>query len=386
MPNSQHEFYLLSEIFISLIGAILLLAIWSAVQRYFKNKLSHEIRVKRIDKGLLYLSMSLFVWSASASVTLLSQNVSNSEWILLISQNIFSILNSLFLILAIFYFDHAPFYLYNNEKNARKAIVLLIGLSVVSFVLALVFNDTTNTYGLRFSVIPDLLLSFILSLFLGISLFRTFLHRKMKVVSGVAMVVIILLFVSQLPQAFHIESLGFYNDLIKIAAKTGLISIFLVLGTSWVMELAQTPNIVTMKIHFTDWNQVTISIPSKGIDNRRVEFGSKTTQFNNLLKFAIRRKYAQEREMCIEVSSGGEIPSQTYLSRIVDNINDILELEGEDRLNRNDLFTFIGQAKYRLRFIQKYIEIDPALLNEFIHNQNNQQYLDFTEKPSNSDQ
>ncbi|MFK7785923.1 MAG: hypothetical protein AB8B56_12445 [Crocinitomicaceae bacterium] len=386
MLHSQREFYLLSEIFISLIGAILLLAIWSAVQRYFKNKLSHEIRVKRIDKGLLYLSLSLFVWCASASVTLLSQNISDSEWILLISQNIFSILNSLFLILAIFYFDHAPFYLYNNEKNARKAIVFLIGLSVLSFALALVFNDTTNTDGLRYSVIPDLLLSFILSLFLGISLFRTFLHRKMKVVSGVALVVIILLFASQLPQAFHIESFGFYNDLIKIAAKTGLISIFLVLGTSWVIELAQTPNIVTMKIHFTDWNQVTISIPSKGIDNRQVEFGSKTTQFNNFLKFAIRRKYAQEKDMCIEVSAGGEIPSQTYLSRIVDNINEILELEGEDKLNRNDLFTFIGQAKYRLRFIQKYIEIDPALLNEFIHNQNNEQYLQFTLNTSDSDE
>ena len=379
----QHEFYLLSEIFISLIGAILLLAIWSAVQRYFKNQLSHEIPVKRVDKGLIYLSLSLFVWCASAVVTLFSQNVSDSEWTLLIGQNIFSILNSLFLILAIFYFDHAPLYLYNNEKNTKKVIFLLIGLSILSFALAIVFNDTTSTYGIRYSVIPDLLLSLLLSWFLGVSLFRTFAHRKMKVVSAISLVAIILIFVSQLPQAFHIESLSFYNDLIKIVAKTGLISIFLVLGTSWVIELAQTPNVVTMKIHFTDWNQVTLSIPSKGIDNRQVEFGSKTTQFNNLLKFAIRRKCAQEKDMCIEVSSGGEIPSQTYLSRIIDNINDILELDGEDKLNRNDLFTFIGQAKYRLRFIPEFIEIDSALLNEFIHNVDNQQYANFINQPDN---
>ena len=198
------------------------------------------------------------------------------------------------------------------------------------------------------------------------------------------MVSIVQIFVSQLPQAFHIESLSFYNDLIKIVAKTGLISIFLVLGTSWVIELSQTPNIVTMKIHFTDWNQVTISIPSKGIDNRQIEFGSKTTQFNNLLKFAIRRKCAQEKDMCIEVSPGGEIPSQTYLSRIIENINDILELQGEDKLNRNDLFTFIGQAKYRLRFIPKFIEIDEALLNEFIHNVGNQQYASFINNQTNN--
>lgn len=377
MFDLQHQFYLLSEIFISLIGALLLLAIWSAVQRYFKNQLSHEVSVKRVDKGLIYLSLSLFVWCASAIVTYFSLTILDSEWTVLISQNIFSILNSLFLILALFYLDHSPSYLYNNKKNARNIIFLLIGLSILSLALAIIFNDKTSTYGLRFSVIPDLLLSLLLSWLLAVSLFRTFAYRKMKLVSIISLVVILLIFISQLPQAFHIESLSFYNDIIKIVAKTGLISIFLVLGTSWVIELAQTPNVVTMKIHFTDWNQVNISIPSKGIENQQIEFGSKTTQFNNLLKFAIRRKYAEEKDMCIEVFAGGEIQSQTYLSRIIENINDILKLEGDDKLNRNDLFTFIGQAKYRLRFIPKFIEIDPALLNEFIHNVDNQKYSGF---------
>ena len=380
MPNSQHEFYLLSEIFISLIGALLLLAIWSAVQRYFKNQLSHEISIKRVDKGLIYLSLSLFVWSSSAVLTFMSSASTDSEWITLISQNIFSILNSLFLILALFYLDHSPSYLYNNQRNAKNIIFFLIGLSILSFVLAVIFNDKTSTYGIRYSVIPDLLLSLLLSWLLAISLFRTFAHRKMTLVSIVSVIVILLLFISQLPQAFHIESLSFYNDLIKIVAKTGLVSIFLVLGTSWVIELAQTPNVVTMKIHFTDWNQVSISIPSKGIENRQIEFGSKTTQFNNLLKFAIRRKYAQEKDMCIEVFAGGEIPSQTYLSRIVDNINDILDLKSDEKLNRKDFFTFIGQAKYRLRFIPKFIEIDPALLNEFIHNMDNEKYKEFIQE------
>ncbi len=377
MIQPQHDFYLLSEMLISLIGAILLLAIWSAVQRYFKHQLSHEISIKRVDKGLIYLSLSLFVWCASAAVSFLSLRISNSEWTLLISQNIFSILNSFFLILAIFYFDHAPSYLYNNERNAKKIIFLLIGLSIISFVLAIIFNDTTQTFGVRYSVIPDLVLSLLLSWFLGVSLFRTFAHRKMTLVAFISVIAIVLIFASQLPQAVHFESLSFYNDLIKIVAKTGLISIFLVLGTSWVIELAQTPSATTMKIHFTDWNQLILSIPSKGIDNQTVEFGSKTTQFNNLLKFAIRRKCAQEKDMCIEVSSGGEILSQTYLTRIIDNLNEILHLEGDDKLNRNDLFTFIGQAKYRLRFIPEFIEIDPALLNEFVHNVDNQQYRQF---------
>ena len=171
MIDNQHEFYLLSEVFISLIGGLLLLAIWSTVQNHFKNQLSHEISIKRVDKGLLYLSLSIFVWCFSGLITYLNLSSLSSGWIILISQNIFSILNSLFIILALFYFDHAPTYLYNNKKNSIRIISLLVLLSILSFVLALIFKDTISTYGVRISAIPDLILSAILSWFLSISLF-----------------------------------------------------------------------------------------------------------------------------------------------------------------------------------------------------------------------
>jgi hypothetical protein len=377
MLNEQHQFYLLSEIFISFIGGILLLAIWSVVQRNFQKKLVNEIKIKRVDKGLVYISLSLFVWCFSGLITFFSLSEANDGWLVLISQNVVSILNSLFLILALFYLDNAPQYLYNNKKNTRLLIVFFVVLSLFSFLLSVIFNDNLDTNGLKYSVIPDLILSGILSWFLGYSLFRTFVNRKMTIVAVISVVVVSLLFISQLPSAFHIETLGFTGDLIKIIAKTGLISIFLVLGASWGLELAQLPNATQMKIHFTDWNQVTLSIPSKGIENQLVEFGSKTTQFNNFLKFAIRRKFASEKEMCIEVFNGGEITSQTYLSRIIENINEILGLKDEDKLSRNDLFTFIGQGKYRLRFLPDFIEVDPALLNEFVHNTDNSAYNQF---------
>lgn len=380
MNFNQHEFYLVSEIFISLIGGVLLLAIWMAVQKQFKSQLMHEVTIKRVDKGLLYLSLSLFVWSLSGIITFFNLEYTLNNWLILLSQNVFSIFNSLFLILTLFFLDHAPNYLYNNKKNVLRVIVSLVALSLVSFVLALTFNDTVSTFGIRYSAIPDLLLSAILSWFLGTALFKTFKARQMIVVSYIALVSILLIFISQLPQVVHVESVLFYSDLIKIIAKTGLISIFLVLGTSWVIELSQTPNVTYMKIKFTDWNQLTISIPSKGIINQSIEFGNKTTQFNNLLKFGIRRKFANEKNMCISVFNGGEIQSQTYLSRIVDNINEVLNLDAEGKIKRNDLFTFIGQGKYRLRFIPEYITIDSALLNEFIHNTSNKDYLGFVEK------
>lgn len=374
---NQHQFYLLTELLISLIGGFLLLSIWLVVQSKFKQKLTSEISVKRFDKGLLFISFSVFVWSFSSLLILVFTQFNTNEWIILISQNMFSILNSLFLILALYYFDNSPEYLYNNKKSTTRILFFFIGLSLLSLIIALTFGETMTTYGIRFNTIPDLLLSATLTWFLMLSLYRTFYNRKMKSVAIIAILSIVILFITQVPYVFNFENYLSSIDLAKLIAKTTLIFIFLVLGTSWVLELSQLPEATTMKINFVNWNVVELSIPSKNIVNQTINFGNKTTQFNNLLKFAIRRKFASEENMCIEVFNGGEILSQTYLSRIIDNINAILELEDDMKITRNDFFTFIGQAKYRLRFLPEYIEINDALLLEFTSNIDNGQYKEF---------
>jgi len=364
----QHQFYLFTEFLIALIGGFLLLAIWLVVQKQFRQKLTSEISIKRFDKGLLFISLSVFVWAFSPVLILVFNTYHINNWVTIISQNMFSILNSLFLILALYYFDNSPNYLYNNKKSTKRIIAFFVSLSIISLALALFFGETINTRGFRFNTIPDVLLSAILTWFLVISLYRTFVNRNMKSVAVIAVLSIIVLFLTQIPFVFNFETYSFYIDLAKLVAKTTLIFVFLVVGTSWVLELAQLPEATTMKINFIDWNKIELSIPSKNIINQQIDFGKRTTQFNNLLKFAIRRKFAPENEMCIEVYNGGEILSQTYLTRIIDNINEVLQLEKESRLNRTDFFTFIGQAKYRLRFLPQHILIDKALLKEFIQN------------------
>ena len=373
----QHQFYLITELLISLIGGFLLLSIWLVVQNKFQQKLTSEISVKRFDKGLLFISFSVFVWAISSLLILVFTKFNTSGWIILISQNMFSILNSLFLILALYYFDNSPEYLYNNKKSTKRILVFFIGLSLISLLIALFFGETINTYGIRFNTIPDVLLSVILSWFLILSLYRTFYNRKMKSVAIIAVLSILVLFITQVPYVFNFEDYISTIELAKLISKTTLIFLFLVLGTSWVLELSQMPEATTMKINFVNWNVIEISIPSKNIINQTINFGNKTTQFNNLLKFAIRRKFASEENMCIEVYNGGEILSQTYLTRIIDNINAILGLEEGEKITRNDFFTFIGQAKYRLRFLPEFIEINDALLLEFTHNIDNGHYKDF---------
>lgn len=53
------KFHILSHIFISLIGAVLLLAIWYNISERYKDMLREDDSHKRIDKGLLYLSLAI---------------------------------------------------------------------------------------------------------------------------------------------------------------------------------------------------------------------------------------------------------------------------------------------------------------------------------------
>ena len=134
------------------------------------------------------------------------------------------------------------------------------------------------------------------------------------------------------------------------------------------------PKLNEMTISFLDWSLVKISIPTKGILNQTIDFGSKTTQYKNLLKFAIRRKYGDGDLQSLVVSLGGEIKNQTYLTRIIDNTNSILELDQTQVLERRDLFTFIGESRYRLRMVPNHITIDATLLEEFLKTPENKNY------------
>ncbi|MEM9822647.1 MAG: hypothetical protein AAF985_16310 [Bacteroidota bacterium] len=377
--NQVDQFHILAHLFISFIGAALLLAIWYNINKKFKRILEEEETHRRIDKGLVYLSMAVFVWVISGIWWFVGHLPNVGEQTLSIGINLLSTLNNLFLLLALFYFPHAPAFLYKNSKNVNKIIGAILLLAVVSVVLAWLAKGQT-AFGMRISNIPDLLLSTFLSYLLWLSLYRTFIARELKVVAIIASLAILLMFISQLPEVFvnlgHLSD-HFYDNLIKIIAKTSLIAVFLVLATSWVIQLANTPSPNEMAIKFLDWSLINISIPSKGIYQQHIDFGSKMTQYKNLLKFAIRRKYGSGGDQCLAVNAAGEIKNQSYLSRIIDNINAIQGLEESEKLERKDLFTFIGQGQYRLRINPNNIDIDEALLHEFCKDRENLPYQGF---------
>lgn len=369
------RFYILSHIFISLIGAVLLMAIWFNIRTRFQQLLEEDETQKRVDKGLLYLSFAMLIWVFAGCWTYIGTIFSFTETQgYQLGSNLFSIVNNMFLLLALFYFYYAPKFIYNNEKNIKKIVVLIIGVSVLTFILPPILAENNEIFNLRISSIPDLALSGFLCYLLGVSFYRTFAYRGLKVVGVISVFVIFLTFASQLSEVFINFGNDFTNNFIKICAKTSLISIFLVLATTWVIRLANMPKPNEMSISFLDWNLIKISIPTKGIFDQTIDFGSKTTQYKNLLKFALRRKFGEGDSQTMLVNLAGEITNQTYLTRIIENINGILPLANPQKLERRDLFTFVGESKYRLRIIPGNITIDKSLLVEFTESIENSEY------------
>ncbi len=361
-------FYILSHIFISFIGGILLLALWFQIRKQFKQILEENEQEKRVDKGLLYLSLAMFVWVASGIWAYLGNSIPfKDNSIFQLGIHLLSLLNNLFLLLALFYFYYAPKFIYNNKKNIKIIIVLITFTSIITIILSY-FNISNSSTNLLIEGVPDLLVTAFLCYLLAVSFYRTFVHRGLKVVGYVSLLIIILVFISQISGVFLDFGTDFSNNFLKIIAKTSLIAIFLVLATSWVIRLANMPKPNEMVIQFLDWGLVKISIPTKGIFNQTIDFKSKTTQYKNLLKFAVRRKLSENKQQSIQVGLAGEIKNQTYLTRIIDNINSILQLKKDKQLERSDLFTFIGEGKYRLRIIPENIIIDNTLLEEFKQN------------------
>lgn len=372
--NEILRFHNLSTIFIASIGAILLLAIYFNIRKRFRQLLDEETQQSRVDKGLLNLGLAMVVWVGAGVWALAGEGFGfTGSFVDQLGIHLLSTLNNMFLLFAVSYFVHAPDFISNSKKNVR--VILGIIIAVAALTLLFVPFDTDSIYkGVKLLALPDLILSGFICWLLLVSMYRTFRDKDLHVVALISVVMVVLMFLSQLPQALVQMNDDFYYSLIRIVAKTSLVSLFLLLATTWVIDLAHTPRVKEMKIRFLDWSLVELSIPSKDITSSMIDFGSKTTQYKNLLKLAIRRKYAIGDEQSILVNSAGEIKSQTYLSRIIDNINAILNLEGEQMLHRRDLFTFLGESRYRLRILPEMIEVDADLLREFLQKSDNQSY------------
>ena len=111
------RFHILAHIITSFTGALLLLAIWYNISDRFKQILQEDNPPQRVDKGLQHLSLAIFVWVVAGCWAFLGNEFRFDQTSYFkTGNNLFSIINDLFLFLALCYADHAPEFIQKNKK------------------------------------------------------------------------------------------------------------------------------------------------------------------------------------------------------------------------------------------------------------------------------
>ena len=123
--QSVAQFHFLAHSGTSLIGAILLLAIYYNIRRRFSAQIGEEGSFLRVDKGLIYLSFALFTWVASGFWGYASSLCNVRPRIDIALQNLFSILNNIFFLLALI--------ISTMHRNSFTAISVVDGFSQSSY-------------------------------------------------------------------------------------------------------------------------------------------------------------------------------------------------------------------------------------------------------------
>jgi len=232
---------------------IALMAIWRHIGR------------KQGDLGQVWLALSILCWSFSGAVEvyyaqhfleemklenlvlkqseLVHQGLEEIEISLKLQEkkiahlsgfrSIFSLFNSLFILLALPWFRYIPKSIEPIIKS--KYWIYIVGLPFVFSLLPTV-SKMLSTDGLGFISELDVYYSTLTLIFLGIVLWSSFAKRRLKWLAWLSVVSILITFAAQI---YKLTGQDVNLILFSAIFKTTLIMIFFALALSWVKELAE---------------------------------------------------------------------------------------------------------------------------------------------------
>lgn len=206
-------------------------------------------------------------------------------------RSIFSLFNSLFILLSLPWFRYIP-----------KRIAPIVQSQYWHFIVGLPFLFSLlptiskmfsgESYGIVSEL--DVYYAILTLVFLGAVLWESFAKRRLPVLAGLSVVCILITFVAQL---YKFTDQNIDLNLFSAIFKTSLIMIFFALALSWVKELAEnvipgaTALFLTFKRIKSEKNKIENIVSIKGIpgkENQSVKLSA--TLFDLFLKFAERKK------------------------------------------------------------------------------------------------
>lgn len=206
----------------------------------------YHIGRKQKDFGQVWLALSILCWSISGILivyffSVINDGISiyNLEWSKATELrlngwlSILSLLNSLFILLALPWFKYLPKYIEPIIKS--KFWPLIVGLPFVFSLLPTISKLFTGAQSGLISEL-DVYYSVLTLLVLGLVLWESFVKRRLALLAYLSVICILITFAAQI---YKLSDNGVNQILFSAIFKTSLIMIFFALALSWVKDLTE---------------------------------------------------------------------------------------------------------------------------------------------------
>jgi len=243
------NFYGWWEFSVCLFATIGLLSIWYHIGR------------KQQDIGQVWLALSVLCWSISGLIEVIYSNIELSSWQEIIPyttniestnldtvaiknlqsisngwsgwRSIFSLFNSLFILLALPWFRYIPSSI--KPIITSKYWKLIVGLPFIFSLLPTINKMFGTNIASQISEL-DVYYSTLTLIFLGIVMWSSFARRRLPILAWLSLVCIFITFIAQVYKLLDSDI-----NLVLFSAifKSCLIMIFFALALSWVKELSE---------------------------------------------------------------------------------------------------------------------------------------------------
>ena len=251
-----------------------------------------HIGKKQSDFGQVWLALSVLCWSISGAVEIYYTSLEGSSNVVLDGwRSVLSLLNSLFILLALPWFRYLPESI--NHIIKSKYWIYIVGLPFVFSILPTLSRMISgNTIALMNEL--DVYYAIFTLGFLGYVLWESFLKRRLKALAWLSLVCILIVLVAQI---YKLSGNSINLTLFSAIFKTSLIMIFFALALSWVKELSENviPELKHFHVHFRKqktasgkYEQLALLKGFPGKDLRKVALTP--TMYDLFLKFAKRKK------------------------------------------------------------------------------------------------
>lgn len=236
--NAVLSFYGWWEFIVCLFAFVALMSIWFHIGR------------KQRDFGQVFLALSVLCWSFSGCIdiyytsiieniieseidatsldTIANHKIVNNGW-----RSIFSLFNSLFILLSLPWFRYIPEKI--DHIISSKYWPIIVGLPFL-FCLIPTLRITFSGVGIGFISELDVYYSILTLIFLAYVLWTSFYRRRLKLLSWLSLLCIVVILAAQL---FKFTDSEMYLTLTSSIFKSSLIMLFFALALSWVKELSE---------------------------------------------------------------------------------------------------------------------------------------------------